>query len=99
MKKLRIIAKVYDRKTMEYVQRIAEIPVTDEVITGIQAALQSGDSCPIHAFGHGDSQKEKLQFSTPLRDQSRFYIDPQLRLIDIDETTGKEECIGGWQGM
>ena len=47
MKKLRIIAKVYDRKTMEYVQRIAEIPVTDEVITGIQAALQSGDSCPI----------------------------------------------------
>lgn len=99
MKKLRIIAKVYDRKTMEYIQRIAEIPVTDEVITGIQAALQSEDSCPIHAFGHGDSQTEKLQFSTPLRDQSRFYIDPQLRLIDIDDTTGNEECIGGWQGM
>lgn len=99
MKKLRIIAKVYDRKAMEYVQRIAEIPVSDEVITGIQAALQSGDSCPIHAFGHGDSPKEKLHFSTPLRDQSRFYIDPQLLLIDIDETTGREECIGGWQGM
>lgn len=97
MKKLRVNAKVYDTTTMEYVQRWAEIEISDEIATAINQARSKDGICSIHASGHGDS-KDSLSLSTPLRNQQRFRIDPQLIIIDNDEN-GEEVIVGGWQGM
>ena len=100
MKKLRVLAKVYDTTKMEYVQRYAEIPVSDELVKSLQEAIHPAGlgHSPIHAAGHGDSQSS-LHMETPLRNQRRFRLAPQLMLLDVDEATGEETVIGGWQGM
>lgn len=100
MKKLRVLAKVYDTNSMEFVQRYAEIPVSDEIILGLQKSInpEGLSHSPIHAVGHGDSENA-LCLKSPLRNQRRFHVDPQLILIDVDEVTGVENVIGGWQGM
>ena len=100
MKKLRVVAKVYDTAKREYVQRFSETQVSEDVIQGIQDALNPKDckGCPIRSSGHGDS-RTTLNLSIPLRDQNRFRIDAQLQLIDVNEETGEETIIGGWSGM
>lgn len=100
MKKLRVVAKVFDTTKMEFVQRYAELQVSEEVIKGIQDAIDPAGStcCPIKAGGHGDSDSS-LHMETPLRNQKRFHIDPILQLIDVDDETGEEKFVGGWSGM
>ena len=104
MKKIRVIAKVYDGKTGEYVQRISELPVADEVVKGIFDAMgQTENGCPIKSFGHGDTRYSKRYCdgvsNTPLRDQRRFMIDSILEVIETNGETGEEKCIGGWRGI
>lgn len=99
MKKLRITATVYDTKVGEYVQRHAELPISDEVVHGIYDAMKGdGGPCPIRGFGFGDGSYDKRYCeevsSTPLKDHRRFRIDPQLHIIDEDGNV----C-GGWAGM
>lgn len=100
MKKLRTIAKVYDTTKMEYVQRYTEVSVSDEVVKGIQDAInpEGATCCPIRSGGHGTSGTS-LSLNTPLRNQKRFHLDAQLQLIDVNEETGEETIIGGWSGM
>lgn len=104
MKLLRITARVYDGKAMEYVQRINEVPITDEIAKALQDAIWNDRSngCPIHGYGHGDTRYDKRYCegvsSTPLRDQRRFQIDPIIQLIEVDEQKG-EKVIGGWSGI
>lgn len=98
MKKLRVVAKVYDTKCMEYVQRVTEIPVPDEVVKGIFESMRIDGPSPIHAFGHGDSKKKLEYLKTPLRDQSRFILNADLRIVEVDES-GEEKEIGGWTAM
>lgn len=99
MKKLRVVAKVYDTAKCEYVQRYSEIPVSDEVVKGIFEAMNSDGPCPIVSHGHGDSTGKLENISSPLRDQSRFILNANLRIIDVDEETGAEKEIGGWTAM
>ena len=95
MKKLRVVARVYDMNTREFVQRMAEIPVSDELVKSLQQAIhpEGPDPSPIHAFGHGDG-KNRLGFTTPLASQKRFRLDPVLEIIDENNN-----IIGGWCGM
>lgn len=105
MKVLRVVAKVYDAKTHEFVQRGVELPVSEEVVKGIQNAMnpEGQVGSPLRPFGHGSNRHEKRYcdevVSTPLRDQKRFFIDPQLLLFDVNEETGEYTDNGGWTGM
>lgn len=101
MKKLRVIAKVYDTKTAEYVQRYVELPVSDAAITELQNAIHPKDAhcSPLRAYGHGNSDSNLPSLSTPLRNEKRFALDAQLMLIDVDDTTGEETCCGGFRGI
>ena len=104
MKVLRIVARVYDTKTHEYVQRGVELPVSEEVVKGIQDAMNAREEgSPLKPFGHGSTRHERRYCedvsSTPLRDQRRFFIDPQLQLFDVNEETGEYTENGGWTGM
>lgn len=98
MKKIRFVAKVYDTKTGEYVQRWAELEVPSEVAEGIQKAQRANGVCNVRAGGHGDDRSKHLPQSTPLRDQRRYFISPDVLLLDIDDN-GEETIIGGWQNM
>lgn len=101
MKKLRVTAKVYDRTKFEYVARHAEIPISDELAQAIVEAIHPKDAkcCVIKAWGHGDKDGKMPRLSTPLRNESRYFIDPQLLLIDEDEETNEGTIVGGWSGM
>lgn len=105
MKVLRVVARVYDTKTREYVQRGVELPVSEEVVKGIQDAIhpEGATSSPLRTFGHGSTRYDKRYcedvVSTPLRDQRRYLIDPQLLLFDLNEETGEYTENGGWSGM
>lgn len=98
MKKLRFEAKVYDTKTGEYVQRWTELEISNEVAEGFQKAQRANGVCNVCAGGHGDDRSKNLPQSTPLRDQRRYFISPDVLLIDVNEN-GEETIIGGWQNM
>lgn len=98
MKILRTIAKVFDRTKQEYVQRVVEHPISDELATLLieEININTGHR-RISAHGHGDDLKP-LPLSTPLRSQKLFYLNPILHIVDQKED-GAEEVIGGWTGF
>ena len=94
MKQLRVTAKVYDLETREYVQRITEVAIPDEVAAGLIKAINGQPTSPVRAYGHGDTRDE-LDLDTVLADQSAFRIDAQLAIIDTDE----DRIIGGYANL
>lgn len=94
MKTLQVVARVYDTQTREFVQRMAEIPISDELAQDLRKAISgNGGPSPIKAYGHGDT-KTRLCYATPLSNQSRYHIDPMLQIIDEEDN-----IIGGWRNM
>lgn len=97
MKKLRVTAKVYDRTTMEYVQKIVTHTISDELAALIQKEFRESDGSAfeVHGFGSGESGDGKIPgLRTPLCSQKRFAIDPQFHVIDEEG-----EIIAGWMGI
>lgn len=102
MKVLRVTATVYDRRVCEYVHRTTEVPVSDDVIKGIQKAMRADNGpSPIKGYGFGDTRHNERYcpdvHKTPLRDHRRFCIDASLSLVEIDDNTGEEKRCGGWK--
>ena len=97
MNKIRTIARIYDRKTGEYIQRIVECPISDELAKALAKEINGPDHKEIRGKGHGDDDSI-LVLSTPLRNQERFHADPVLEIISIDDN-GNEATIGGWRFM
>lgn len=97
MKKLRVLAVVFDMNTQEYVQRINEMPISKETAELLCKDQRAGQVCPIRGYGHGDS-RTKLPHSTPLANQKRFHVEPQVEIVEVADD-GTETIIGGWRGM
>lgn len=97
MKKLKVLAVVFDMNTQEYVQRINEMPISDETAELLCKDQRTGHGCPIRGYGYGDS-RTKLPYRTPLANQKRFYVEPQVEIVDVADD-GTETIIGGWRGM
>lgn len=97
MKKIRVKTVIYDRTTMEYVQKNITHTISDELAALIQKELSESDGSAfeVHGFGSGESGDGKIPgLRTPLCSQKRFAIDPQFHVIDEE---GKE--IAGWMGL
>lgn len=96
---LRTIARVYDRKTHEYVQRIVETTIPDDVAEALIHHVNGSrnSACNIRGYGHGDDDSN-LDMKTVLRDQELFHIDPMLEIV-INDKKGEPLCTGGWQMM
>lgn len=97
MKKIRVKTVIYDRTTMEYVQKNITHTISDELAALIQKELSESDGSAfeVHGFGSGESGDGKIPgLRTPLCSQKRFAIDPQFHVIDEE---GKE--VAGWMGL
>lgn len=97
MKKIRVIARVYDKTTREFVQSIVTREISDEFAEAIKKefAVQHDAGMKYKAFGHGrEGSDRKLPYTTPLSSQKRFWIEPMFHLLD-DE--GNE--MAGWAGI
>lgn len=95
MSKIRTIARVYDRKTGEYIQRIVECAISDELANALVKEINGPDHKEIIGRGHGDDESN-IALSSPLRSQKRFHADPVLEIVSTDEN-GNESTIGGWR--
>lgn len=80
--KVKVIATVLDTKTMEYVQRIVEFPVTNELATMLAKEFHSNQS---YGYGDKDKKKDVKGLATILRDQKRFNIIPRLLIMDDED--------------
>lgn len=84
MKKIRIKVRVLDRILGEEV----EVQVTREISEGLASALISelGDADKEYwkqeRSGHGDDDSDISGMKSPLKDQERFHINPQLHVIE-----------------
>lgn len=97
MKKIRVKTVIYDRTTMEYVQKNITHTISDELADLIQKELSGSDGSAfeVHGFGSGEFGDGKIPgIRTQLCSQKRFAIDPQFHVIDEE---GKE--IAGWMGL
>jgi hypothetical protein len=96
MLKVKVIAKVYDTKTMEYVQRTVEFPVSKELAILLRSEMNGKQTSPLHPHGHGDKKDKLENIRSVLRDQSRFVLEPQLLIVDGDKD---DYVIGGFTNM
>lgn len=97
MKKIRVIAKIYDRTTMEYVRKIVTHTISDELAEMIRKEFRESDGTAYEVRGHGAGENPNNKIPgirTPLCSQKRFFIEPQFHVIDED---GNE--IAGWRGF
>lgn len=97
MKKIRVKTIVYDRTTMEYVQKIVTRIISDELAAMIQKEFceSDGSAYEVHGFGTGEAGVGKVPgLRTPLASQKRFWIEPQFHVIDEDDNE-----IAGWRGF
>lgn len=98
MKKLRVQASVYDRKTMEWVTRTAEVAIRDETAQMLLYDIHGQETSPIRAYGYGDYE-DALPISSVLRNQKKFALDPVLEILEITPEGNNGEQIGGWRNM
>lgn len=97
MKKIEVRTVIYDRTTMEYVQKIVTHTISDELAAMIQKEFRESDGTAyeVYGFGSGENGNGKIPgLRTPLCSQKRFSIDPQFHVIDED---GNQ--IAGWRGF
>lgn len=97
MKKIEVRTVVYDRTTMEYVQKIVTHTISDELAAMIQKEFRESDGSAyeVHGFGSGEDGNGKIPgLRTPLCSQKRFFIEPQFHVIDEDDNE-----IAGWRGL
>ncbi len=84
MKKIRIKVRVLDRVLGEEI----EVQVTREISENLAIALISelGDADKEYwkqeRSGHGDDDSDISGMKSPLKDQERFHINPQLHVIE-----------------
>lgn len=93
MKKIRVRARVYDHTTKEYVQKMVDRPISDELAKMLQEELHNAD---YKSYGHGcgEDSKKRLPYNTPLASQRRFTICPEFFILDEEGNS-----IGGWEGV
>ena len=96
MKKIRVTARIYDRTTREYVQKMVSHTISDQLASMIQKELYEADGSAfeVHGFGAGTDNRKIPGLRTPLCSQKRFFIEPMFHIIDEE---GKE--IAGWRGF
>ena len=97
MKKIRVVAKVYDTTTHEYVRKYVTKTISDELAAMIQKELSEtgGEGFSTGGHGCGENPKARLSgLSTPLASQKRFHLDPQFQLLDDNNN-----IISGWMGF
>lgn len=96
MKKIRVIAKVYDTTTCEWVQTIVTKTISDELAEMLQKEFRESDGTSYETKGHGRGEdRGKIPgLRTPLCSQKRFWIEPMFHVVDEDD---KEYC--GWRGL
>lgn len=85
MKKIRVIARVYDKTTREFVQSIVKREISDEFAEAIKKefSCQHDAGMKYETLGHGrEGNKDRLPFSTPLASQKRYWIEPMFHLLD-----------------
>lgn len=82
MKKLRILNRVYDRKTMEFIQRTYTWEVTDDEIEVLNKIFARNSTPKIEGYGYG---KKPPISKSPLKDTSRFLMATDFGVIDENE--------------
>ena len=94
MKKLRLKVRVLDRITGEEVS----VQVTREISESLANALISeiGDADKEYwkqeRSGHGDVDSDIPGMESPLKDQERFHINPQLHIVEQEADGDIELC-------
>ena len=97
MKKIKVNTVVYDRTTMEYVQKSVSHTISDELAEMIQKELYEASMTAYEATGHGcgkDGQGRIPGLRTPLCSQKRFFIEPRFMVVDENDNQ-----ICGWRGF
>lgn len=94
MKKLRLKVRVLDRITGEEIS----VQVTREISESLANALISeiGDADKEYwkqeRSGHGDDDSDIQGMKSPLKDQERFHINPQLHIVEQEAEGDIELC-------
>lgn len=94
MKKIRLKVGVRDRLTGEEVA----VEVTREISESLALALISeiGDADKEYwkqvRSGYGDDDSNILGMKSPLKDQERFHINPQLHIVEQESDGDKVLC-------
>lgn len=94
MKQIRLKVRVLDRITGEEVS----VQVTREISENLALALISelGDADKEYwkqvRSGHGDDDSNISCMKSPLKDQERFHINPQLHLVEQEADGDKVLC-------
>lgn len=81
-KRLVIIVKVYDTKTMEWVQKNYYMQVdTDSISPLIAGAIPTTTG---HSSGDKEAANELRRLSTPLTNQKRYHIQVSFGIMDME---------------
>ncbi len=86
MKKIRLIVKVLDRRTGEEVSVRVKREISESLANALISELGDADIeyWKQERSGHGDSDSNIQGMKSPLKDQERFHINPQLHVIEQD---------------
>ena len=88
MKKILLKVRVLDRITHEEVEVVVQREISDTLANALIAEIGDGDKeyWKQERSGHGDDDSNISDMTSPLRDQERFHINPQIHVIEQDST-------------
>ena len=86
MKKIRLLVRVLDRHTGEDVSVQICREISDSLADALITELADADKeyWKQERSGHGDDDSDIVGMKSPLKDQERFHINPQLHVIEQD---------------
>lgn len=94
MKKLRITSRVLDRHTNEEVSVVVTRQISESLANAIISEIGNGDEeyWKQERTGHGDDDFDLPGMASPLKDQERFYINPQFHIIEDNNADDNVLC-------
>ncbi len=86
MKKLILKVRVLDRITQEEVEVVIQREISESLANALITEIGDGDKeyWKQERSGHGDDDWYISDMTSPLRDQERFHINPQLHVVEKD---------------
>lgn len=87
MKKIRLAVRVLDRQTGEEVFVVVRREISESLASALVAELGDADKeyWKQERSGHGDDDTDIPDMLSPLRNQERFHINPQLHVTEENE--------------